>query len=452
MSVPPDATAEIGATRTTTSAPAAPPKTTDAGGDAYPHGTPFSGPVAVVQPKPRRTRRLRRKKHRKHLQRITVPGLVLIGLTILMVAAFVIPNILPSGGSTAPQAITTDQQANSGSTLNVVDSDGIVPGFSTDATWSAKVPTTASVTGTDRGILVVDGSSLKILNPATGDVRLSETIDQPPTFAVDTVIDGRSALLWQVGSTAEALFDGSSSPKRYHLPADARISSAGSSVLVKSGNALSTFGPGGLVDIPTPEPGTTPMSVEDNTLYSADWNGPVIATDIRTKSNREIGLESPGDGLAIIKWISAGHGKVITLWGEQGSSTNSGHRIQLVVHSLENGTILSTVTTTTDIVGEASWVRGQGSQRAYIGPYLFDMNTGLLLMDTSRNDLHLSEPRGTIVPCTLGNDATCLLAGKNAYRSDTRLVAVTDDGSTATVLGADSTIRAYPRKAGAGEN
>lgn len=187
------------------------------------------------------------------------------------------------------------------------------------------------------------------------------------------------------------------------------------------------------------------MAIENDELFSSDWNGPVKAKDIKSGDERSIKLEAPADELQIIKWVSAGHGKAITLWGEQGASTNSGHRIQLVVHSLEDGSILSTVTTTTDIVGEMSWVRGQGGKRAYIGPYLFNLESGLLLMDTSSKDIHLSEPRGTIVPCTVDNDDSCLLAGKHAYRTDTNLLALTNDGGTAIVDGADSTIRAYDK-------
>ncbi len=277
-------------------------------------------------------------------------------------------------------------------------------------------------------------------------MRYSGTVDQAPTFAVDTRIGGRAALLWQVGDSAQALFDGESTPKSYSLPPNTRISSAGTSVLVKSGNRLATFGEDGLIDVPTPESGSTPMAVENGELYSADFDGPVVATNIESGDKRDIDLEAPADGLRIIKWISAGHGKVIALWGEQGASTNSGHRIQLVVHSLDDGSILSTVTTTTDIVGEMSWVRGQGGQRAYIGPYLFDLETGLLLADTTRADVNLSEPRGTIVPCTIDNEAACLIAGQTAYRSDTRLLAVTDNGNQAIVDGVDSTIRAYPKR------
>ena len=217
-------------------------------------------------------------------------------------------------------------------------------------------------------------------------------------------------------------------------------------MLIKSGNKLSTFGADGLENVPTPQAGSTPMAIDNDELFSSDWNGPVKAKNIKSGEERSIDLESPGDELKIIDWISAGHGKAITLWGEQGASTNSGHRIQLVVHSLEDGSILSTVTTTTDIVGEKSWVRGQAGERAYIGPYLFDLESGLLLMDVSSRDIHLSEPRGSIVPCTMDTNTSCILAGKQAFKTDTDLLAVVDKGEKALVLGDDSTVRAYPKK------
>lgn len=435
---------------TGTDAGRAPESTEAAAGEEYPLGTPYSGPAAQTPPtqkprqKPARKRPAGRKQRR--LGRLTVPGLVLIGIAILMIGAFVIPNIVPTSAPESPQTINSDQQLDAASDLTVETTDDIVPTFENTPTWEAKIPGSASVTASDRGVLVVDGDKLEVLDSATGAVRYSGTVDQAPTFAVDTRIGGRAALLWQVGDSAQALFDGESTPKSYSLPPNTRISSAGTSVLVKSGNRLATFGEDGLIDVPTPESGSTPMAVENGELYSADFDGPVVATNIESGDKRDIDLEAPADGLRIIKWISAGHGKVIALWGEQGASTNSGHRIQLVVHSLDDGSILSTVTTTTDIVGEMSWVRGQGGQRAYIGPYLFDLETGLLLADTTRADVNLSEPRGTIVPCTIDNEAACLIAGQTAYRSDTRLLAVTDNGNQAIVDGVDSTIRAYPKR------
>ncbi|WP_350269254.1 hypothetical protein AAFP32_11455 [Brevibacterium sp. CBA3109] len=427
-------------------------------GEDYPLGTPFSGPAAPSAPKVKRTRVRKHSSRRNHSQRnppqqlkkITVPGLVLIGIVILMIGAFVIPNIVPAGSQDSPQTIESEKQINPASKLSVDKTEDIVPGFDNSPKWETKISKDASVTASDRGVLVVDGDTLEVLDSETGKTRYSGKTSEAPTFAVDTIIDGKPALLWQAGDTAKALIDGADKPKTYHLPENARITSAGTSVLIKSGNRLSTFGADGLVNVPTPESGSTPMAIENDELFSSDWNGPVKAKNIKSGDERSIKLEAPADGLQIIKWVSTGHGKAVTLWGEQGASTNSGHRIQLVIHSLEDGSILSTVTTTTDIVGEMSWVRGQGGKRAYIGPYLFDLESGLLLMDTSSKDIHLSEPRGTIVPCTVG-EASCLLAGKHAYRTDTNLLALTDDGATAIVDGNDSTIRAYEKTSDSGE-
>ncbi|WP_166972947.1 hypothetical protein [Brevibacterium atlanticum] len=417
------------------------------GGDGYPLGTPFSGPAAPSAPAVKKTRVRRRsaRSRPQRLKKITVPGLVLIGLAILMIGAFVVPNIVPVDSDDAPQSIGSDQQINPASEFSVDKTSDVVPSFDNSPAWETKVPKKASVTASDRGVLLVYKNKLEVLDAETGKSRYEAKISEAPTFAVDTIIDGRPALLWQAGDTAEALFDGDSKPKSYRLPENARITSAGTSVLIKSGNKLSTFGADGLENVPTPEAGSTPMAIEDDELFSSDWNGPVKAKNVKTGDERSIDLERPADDQQIIDWISAGHGKAITLWGEQGASTNSGHRIQLVVHSLKDGSILSTVTTTTDIVGEKSWVRGQGGQRAYIGPYLFDLDSGLLLMDVSNRDIHLSEPRGTIVPCTMDTNTSCLLAGKRAFKTDTNLLAIVNDGKSALVLGDDSTVRSYPK-------
>ena len=417
-------------------------------GDSYPMGTPFSGPAAPATPTVKKTpvRKRSTRNRPQRLKKITIPGLVLIGLAILMIGAFVVPNIVPVDSPDTPQTIGSEQQVNPASELSVDNTQDIVPSYDNSPTWEAEVPKRASVTASDRGVLLVNDNRLEVLDADTGKSRYKAKIDQSPTFAVDTVIDGRPALLWQSGNTAEALFDGESKPKTYQLPEKARITSAGKSVLIKSGNKLSTFGAEGLEDVPTPQAGSTPMAIDDDEIFSSDWNGPVTAKNIKSGDERSIKLESPGDELKIIDWISAGHGKAITLWGEQGASTNSGHRIQLVVHSLDDGSILSTVTTTTDIVGEKSWVRGQAGERAYIGPYLFDLESGLLLMDVSSRDIHLSEPRGSIVPCTMDTSTSCLLAGKQAFKTDTDLLAVVDKGNEALVLGDDSTVRAYPKK------
>src|SRR5699024_8329969 len=213
------------------------------GGEGYPLGTPFSGPAAPAAPKVKKTRVRKHSKRSprnrpQRLKKITVPGLVLIGLAILMVGAFVVPNIVPVDSSETPQTIGSEQQLNPASELSVDDTDDVVPSFDNSPTWETEVPKRDSVTAADHGALLVYKNRLEVLDADTGKTRYKTTIDEAPTFAVDTVIDGQPALPWQSGDTAEALFDGEKEPKSYQLPQDARITSAGKSVLIKSGNQL----------------------------------------------------------------------------------------------------------------------------------------------------------------------------------------------------------------------
>src|SRR5690625_4966466 len=96
------------------------------GGEGYPLGTPFSGPAAPAAPKVKKTRVRKHSKRSprnrpQRLKKITVPGLVLIGLAILMIGAFVVPNIVPVDSSETPQTIGSEQQLNPASELSVED-------------------------------------------------------------------------------------------------------------------------------------------------------------------------------------------------------------------------------------------------------------------------------------------------------------------------------------------
>ncbi|WAL41439.1 hypothetical protein BRM1_06250 [Brevibacterium sp. BRM-1] len=414
---------------------------------AYPVGTPFSGPAEPTRASARASKRSARRAERAQrsaparrdgpgagrakrgalpqLRGLTMPGIVLAILLVGALAAYFVPTIIGAPGTGAPQSISAASSQAQQSEIRVEDSSEPVPGYAEEPAWQAKVESTASVTATARGVLVIDEQKLRVLDPRSGDQRYGGSLDGRLDFAVDTTIDGRKALLWRTGRHAQALFDGTSAPVDYTLPAGARLSSAGSSVLVKAGNSLSTFTGDGMRNIPTPPAGSTPMALDDDRLISAEFRGPLISTDIATGQTTRIALEKPEEGLEIIRWVSAGHGKVVTLWGQPGASTNSGHRIQLVVSEAETGMIASTVSTSTDAVGEASWVRGQNYEHAVIGPYLFNMRSGLLVRDGSEADVRFSEPRGTLTPVTV-DGAACLLSGSTAFRTQTNLLALTE--------------------------
>lgn len=385
-------------------------------------------------------RRAKRARSRLQMSGLTVPTLVLAILLIIALAAYIMPRIIGTPESQAPESIPAAHGAATQQSLSMATGSSAVPGFEATPAWEETIPPDASVTATARGVVVVTNSQLQVLDARTGQQRFETDIDEPPSFAVDTVIDGRSALVWRIGDRAYALVDGSQQPYEYELPRGARISSAGTNVLIKNGDELSTFARDGLTRLPTPAAGSTPMALDGGELVSATFAGPLTVTDVESGEERTLDLEAPRDDLQIIRWVTAGHGKVVTLWGQPGASTNSGHRIQLVVHSLSDGTIASTVSTTTDTVGEADWVRGQGYQLAVIGPYLFSMEDGLLVRDGSESNARFSEPRGHMVPAVIDNTPV-LVSADTAWQVRTNLLAVTAaDGYAITREGADRVV------------
>ncbi len=385
-------------------------------------------------------RRAKRARSRLQMSGLTVPTLVLAILLIIALAAYIMPRIIGTPESQAPESIPAAHGAATQQSLSMATGSSAVPGFEATPAWEETIPPDASVTATARGVVVVTNSQLQVLDARTGQQRFETDIDEPPSFAVDTVIDGRSALVWRIGDRAYALVDGSQQPYEYELPRGARISSAGTNVLIKNGDELSTFARDGLTRLPTPAAGSTPMALDGGELVSATFAGPLTVTDVESGEERTLDLEAPRDDLQIIRWVTAGHGKVVTLWGQPGASTNSGHRIQLVVHSLSDGTIASTVSTTTDTVGEADWVRGQGYQLAVIGPYLFSMEDGLLVRDGSESNARFSEPRGHVVPAVIDNTPV-LVSADTAWQVRTNLLAVTAaDGYAITREGTDRVV------------
>lgn len=427
-------------------------------GSGYPVRDRFSGPAAPTGPHtgslpeqkdpasgagrqldgtPRR--RPKRLRSRLQMRGLTVPTIVLAVLLIIALAAYFMPRIIGTPESQAPESIPAANGAATQQSLSIATGGSPVPGFENAPAWESEIPADASVTATSRGVVVVTQDRLQILDPSTGKQRFETEVPEPPSFAVDTVIGGRPALVWRIDDSAFALIDGEDDAMKYRLPEGARISSAGTNVLIKSGDELLTFAPTGLTHLPTPAAGSTPMALDGTDLISAEFSGPLTVTDIDTGEERSVELEAPTDDLQIIRWVTAGHGKVVTLWGQPGASTNSGHRIQLVVHSLADGTIASTVSTTTDTVGEADWVRGQGYELAVIGPYLFSMDDGLLQRDGSESNARFSEPRGQVTPAVIDNTPV-LVNGDTAWQVRTNLLGVTDEGFAITREGTDRVV------------
>lgn len=420
-------------------APQPSPAATAGAGGSKTQGTPraTNGANAAQEPRPN-------KAPRKSKRGLTIPGIVLAVLLVGVVAAYFAPHFIGSPDNGSPQSIESAGGQNPTGLRSVEDQREPVPGFGQRAAWENKVPAGASVTASDRGVLIIDGKKLTVLDPSNGETKYESTADGQLEFAVDTHIESKAALVWRIGDTAHALIDGEKDAREYKLPEGARMSSAGTHVLIKSGNQLSTFGMDGLKQLPTPDPGSTPMALDGDSLISARFAGPLSVTNVENGEVKKVELEKPDENLHVIRWVSAGHGKVVTLWGEAGSSVSSGHRIQVVVHQLDTGKIASTVATSTDAVGEANWVRGQGYQLATFGPYMFSMEDGLLVQDGTVDDVAFNEPRGSITPATV-NGTQALIANNVAYKSSAKLLAVGKDESFAIVRSNPDTISGYTK-------
>ena len=380
--------------------------------------------------------------------RLTVPSIVLIALLVLAAVLFFLPNFI---GTPMPEdsAPAQNSQAPTRAPLTQAEATTPVPGFTSDAAWETTVPQNASVTATSRGVLVVDGDEVTIIDPSDGSERFQESYDGSVTFAAETTVDGQPALVWQHDNTVQALLDGESRPIEYELTPEARLSSAGTCSADPRRERSQYSGrrwPRHCSDTRT---GVHPDGAGRGGAASAHRSTALCPERTsRPVRRREVELEQSGEGLEIKEWKSAGHGLAISVWGDPGASTNSGHRLQLVVHSLDDGAVASINEVSSADIGDAAWTRGQGYSLASIGPYLYDLDTGLLVLDGTDSGMQFGEPRGDLVPGTMEGQpviaAGLLSDAPTAYSTNADLLAVTDDARFAiTRTGADR-ITAYP--------
>lgn len=413
-----------------------------------PIATPYSGPVhstgpVDIVPEPAGPRPSEPPSAALPRRRPLWPlmGIIAGVVAVILGAVFFLPGVIGMPNDSEPVSVEQSEAESARPTLSTAEADVPVPGFTEDPDWEAEVPESASTTASGQGVLVVDDEQLSVLDPTTGSERFSTTAPGRVDFAAETTIEGAGALVWRVGDRAWALFNGADRTVEYQLPPAARLSAAGTSVLIKTGNELQTFGNDGIRQVAPPAPGMTPMALDGDRLISAGFSGPIVASDLDGGNVVETQLERPEPDMEIIRWVSAGHGLIIAIWGEKGASVTSGHKVQLVVNSADDGAIASTVTTTTDVVGEADWVRGQGFKLAAMGPYLFSMEDGLLIHDGSESNIEFNMPTGYIAPGE-GPDGPILVRGNVSYRSNTSVLAQLDDGP-AIVRSAPDTVAGF---------
>lgn len=391
------------------------------------------------EPKPTRTAREDRRKRRPSM---LVPSIVLAVMLIVVIVLWVIPSFVgaPDGGleETSANVSGGAEQPK----LSLKKSDSIVPGFKNEAAWELPVDPAASVSASERGIVVVKNETVDIYDPATGNKRTNITMDGDIQIAADTKINNRPALLLRSGDTAEVLFDGEDKTHKYELPKNAEISLAGTSPMVVADDKLYHFHDDKVHPVVGIESGFTPMGLDGRKIITAAFDGDVAVSDTDTGLTEKFSLEKPGRNLVILKWVTAGHGKIVTVWGESGTDLESDAAVQVVVSDTSQGKIVSTVEAQANRISEAKWERGQGFHLAVFGPYLFDMKTGLLVRDAADEDVRFGEPRGTYTPSVV-EGSPAIVAGDVAYETSNNLMAVDSDGEYAVVRSESDTIRGY---------
>ncbi|PKY70360.1 hypothetical protein CYJ40_06435 [Brevibacterium ravenspurgense] len=391
------------------------------------------------EPKPTRTAREDRRKRRPSM---LVPSIVLAVMLIVVIVLWVIPSFVgaPDGGleETSANVSGGAEQPK----LSLKKSDSIVPGFKNEAAWELPVDPAASVSASERGIVVVKNETVDIYDPATGNKRTNITMDGDIQIAADTKINNRPALLLRSGDTAEVLFDGEDKTHKYELPKNAEISLAGTSPMIVADEKLYHFHDDKVHPVVGIESGFTPMGLDGRKIITAAFDGDVAVSDTDTGLTDKFSLEKPGRDLVILKWVTAGHGKIVTVWGESGTELESDASVQVVVSDTSQGKIVSTVEAQANRISEAKWERGQGFHLAVFGPYLFDMKTGLLVRDEAGEDVRFGEPRGTYTPAVV-EGSPAIVAGDAAYETSNNLMAVDSDGEYAVVRSESDTIRGY---------
>ena len=391
------------------------------------------------EPKPTRTAREDRRKRRPSM---LVPSIVLAVMLIVVIVLWVIPSFVgaPDGGleETSANVSGGAEQPK----LSLKKSDSVVPGFKNEPAWELPVDPAASVSASERGIVVVKNQTVDIYDPATGRKRTNITMDGDIQIAAETKINNRPALLLRSGDTAEVLFDGEDKTHKYELPKNAEISLAGTSPMIVADDELYHFHDDKVHPVVGIESGFTPMGLDGRKIITAAFDGDVAVSDTDTGLTDKFSLEKPGRDLVILKWVTAGHGKIVTVWGESGTELESDASVQVVVSDTSQGKIVSTVEAQANRISEAKWERGQGFHLAVFGPYLFDMKTGLLVRDEAGEDVRFGEPRGTYTPAVV-EGSPAIVAGDAAYETSNNLMAVDSDGEYAVVRSESDTIRGY---------
>ena len=323
---------------------------------------------------------------------LTAIGIVLVSI---IGSVFFISSSNAKEATTQPQPVV--RPADTVPPIAIKDWTGVgPPGFAAAELSSQNVPATSVVAPTEHGLVIIYGKWVGVYKSG---VRISPlmTGDAPVKFVLATQINGREVLAWRAGNVLNIWnpeTPGANQIKIAMAPATT-VSSAGTGLLFHLGGE--TFTTDGTrfhkVVKPARAGNAEPMSYDGTEVIASDTKGNVWKLGVNENAGAadSIDVESPGVGLKLSKFVTAGHGHIVSIWRKQGDT-----RATVVVNSTETGKIESKHVVNAGSVANETWIRGSGFQLAAFGGLLYDIDTGKLVLDGIEQGIVFNRPLGAV--------------------------------------------------------
>lgn len=257
-------------------------------------------------------------------------------------------------------------------------------GWTDQAKWRFSLDSKSiAVSGFQDGIVISDSNSLTILNPENGSTIISVDIKGVPKFIASTTYgDNDTGIVWRIGNTLYAWSKGSGEVVYYRLSPDAQVDTDGTGTLVKQNGVSYTLMDYGLKRIVGSE--GREIAVDGDHIISSKWSGPITIRDVEGNDVSESLIDPPEAGMVVNQWHGAGTGYAFISWRTSNSDPGDPKTpVTLAVHDVNTGKVVSQVKSTVELTTKVQALYGGASKEVAVGPYLFSLGDGKLLVDAS---------------------------------------------------------------------
>lgn len=337
-----------------------------------------------------------------------------------------------------PRSFNTDPLANTdGAPIHQIAYSGrSAPGFADTPSWERTPPKGTASAATPMGLVEVAGETITLRDIATGAPVMSRPLSGPVTFTTTAVIGGTNALLWR--SDGRLWWWAPGAEGSVAIDDDATVTQPGTRVLVTDADRTATFldPTGALRPAPAAHEGQTVLAVDDDAWLAADMSGASVSTTEGV--NSDVALVEPTRGWQIVRWLGAGHGWIVTVWGAV-ADPRSDEDVVVAVHDWSGDLVSATAMSWAD-AEVARWTRTQGGDWGTFGQVSVDMASGRI---TARcDDCTMSGGFADWVRVTTPSGSGWL-RGTDLWLTSADLVAAATDGRAVIIATSDGAFHGY---------